>query len=168
MRLIAFTGLPRSGKDTAAALLASTYGYEKRSFAAPLKEAAAILLNRPLSEVNGDNGFDREAVMPEWGFTMRWFLQRFGTECVREQIVQDFWLRRMVISLEPDGLYVITDCRFPNERNMVKQLGGIVVELRRAGTTQSGHPSDAGVHADYVISNDGTFDELYAKIRRFA
>ncbi len=168
MRLIAFTGLSRSGKDTAAGYLIENFGYEKRAFATLLKQAAAILLNRPLSEVEGHHGFDREAVMPEWGFSMRWFLQRFGTECMRDQISKDFWLKHMEASLDHSGSYVITDCRFPNERDFIAMRGGTIVEIRRSTSTASEHVSDKGVHAHYAISNDGTFEELYTKIRRFA
>lgn len=168
MKLIAFTGRPRSGKDTAANYLAQNHGYAKRSFATPLKEAASILLDRPLWQVHGEDGFDREAILPEWGFSMRWFLQRVGTECLRQQIAEDFWLRRLENTLAPGGSYVITDCRFDNERDFIAMLGGTIIEIRRRTSIASEHVSEKGTHAHYSISNDGTLDELYEKVRRFA
>ena len=94
MNLIALTGLPRSGKDTLAGYLQGHY-FRRLAFADPLKDAAAILLKRERWEMYGEQGFDREAVLPEWGFTTRDFLQRFGTEAMRNNFGQDFWLRHM-------------------------------------------------------------------------
>ena len=173
MKLIALTGLPRCGKDTVAAWLIAHHSWTKLAFAGPLKAAAAILLNRTEDECNGVN-FDREAVMPEWGFSMRWFLQVFGTECLRNQVAQDFWIKRMYIELgswTPMAKIVITDCRFENEAALVRERGGHVIEIRRPGLVGSGHISDAGVRLtedDYVILNDGTVDDLYEQTRRLA
>lgn len=160
MKLIAFTGLPRSGKDTAAGYLADRYRYQRASFARPLKEAAAILLGCPLSHAEGWQGYDREAVMPEWGFSMRWFLQRLGTECMRDQIAKDFWIKRMRASLSRGADYVITDCRFQNEADLVRELGGVIVEIVRPGSVGSGHISDAGVKPDIQIWNGGAISDL--------
>lgn len=95
VRLIGLTGLPRSGKDTFAAHLVENHHYVRRAFATPLKAAAAILLGREMWEMEGQHGFDRNAILPEWGFSTREFLQKFGTECLRNQIRQDFWIEHM-------------------------------------------------------------------------
>ena len=90
MKLIGLTGLPRSGKDTFAQRLVLTHMYARRAFATPLKAAAAILLGHEVWEMEGQGGFDRDAILPEWGFSTREFLQKFGTECLRNQIRKDF------------------------------------------------------------------------------
>jgi len=177
MKLIALTGLPRSGKDTVAAWLIAHHGFTKMAFADPLKKAAAILLDRTEDEANGIN-FDREAIMPEWGFSMRWFLQRFGTECMRNQIDPDFWLKRMDLELlswagvqAAMAKIVITDCRFPNEAATVRNRGGKIVEIRRPGLVASDHVSDSMTFLepdDYVIYNHGTLTELYGQADRLA
>lgn len=170
IKLIAFTGLPRSGKDSAADWLCM-HGYVRLRFADPLKQAAAILLGREVWEMNGEHGFDREAVLLDWGFTTRDFLQRFGTEVMRNNFGQDFWLkhmRRRLEALAPVHGYtraaVITDCRFENEVALVRELGGIVVEIRRPGLVPSTHVSDAGVEPDVVLDNDGTLPQFAEKI----
>ena len=169
MRLVALTGLPRSGKDTVAAFLAGHY-FNRLAFAEPLKQAAAILLGRPVGEMNGDNGFDREAVLPEWGFTTRDFLRRFGTEAMRNNFGEDFWLKHMRNRLTGvHGKYVITDCRFPNEAALVRDLGGIVVEIVRPGCVKSNHASDAGAGLpDVLIFNDGTLEDLRRQVDSLA
>ncbi|CAM6004395.1 unnamed protein product [Sphagnum balticum] len=167
--LIRLTGLPRSGKNTVANYLCAYHEYSQFAFADPLKEAAAILLNRSIDECNGIE-YDREQVMPGWGFSMRWFLQRFGTECLRNQIHQDFWVMHMLNTLENHkGLkvgdkFVITDCRFPNEAAMIREMGGNVIEVRRDGTSGSDHVSDKGIAPDGVIYNNGTFEDLRLKV----
>lgn len=164
MKLIALTGLPRSGKDTVAERLVKKYGYARRAFAEPLKAAAAILLGREVWEMEGQHGFDREAILPEWGFTTRWFLQMFGTECLREQIQYDFWLRRLGNSIAGLDRAVITDCRFENEATFVHSLGGTIVQVWRPGVVGSAHVSDAGVIADSTLHNDKGVIELWDKI----
>ncbi len=159
MKVIALTGLPRSGKDTIAAILVKDYGYTKRAFATPLKQAAAILLNRRLSEMEGEDGFDREAVLPEWGFTTRHFLQYLGTEAMRNY-QQDFWIRRMLSAVIGLDRVVITDCRFPNEVDLVHRLGGTVVQVVRPGLKASAHVSDVSVQSDCGILNGGTLNDL--------
>lgn len=164
MKLIALTGLPRSGKDTIADYLCERHGFLRRRFADPLKEAAAILLGRPLFEMQGERGFDREAILPEWGFTTRDFLQRFGTEAMRNNFGQDFWIRRMQNRLHGLNRVVITDCRFENEAAMVRSMGGIVVGVSRPGTVDSGHISDAPVVVDGMIVNGSTLHALYHQV----
>lgn len=164
MKLIALTGLPRSGKDTVAEHLVARHSFVRRAFATPLKAAAAILLGREVWEMEGQHGFDREAVLPEWGFTTRWFLQVFGTEAMRHQIRDDFWLVKMRNSLAGVERAVITDVRFPNEVELVHSLGGIVVEITRPGCVRSGHVSDKGVPADRTLANEGTVLDLHTHV----
>lgn len=173
MRLIAFTGLPRSGKDTAADYLVSEYGFTRVAFADPLKEAAAILLGRPLAAMRGEGGFDREAVLPEWGFSTRWFLQVLGTECMRCQVREDFWLMRARRTIEEHvsegrDRIVITDCRFENEVGLVRTMGGLVARIERPGLAASSHVSDKPMPYDVMIRNDSTLGSLYVQLDLYA
>jgi hypothetical protein len=169
MKLIGLTGLPRSGKSTVGEYLKTHHDYFQIAFADPLKEAAAILLDRTEDEMNGIN-FDREATLTDWNFSTRWFLQKFGTECLRNQIHQDFWVIHMrkriasLIGMRADDKIVITDCRFDNEAAMIRELGGNVIEIRRDGTSGSDHVSDRGIAPDGVIYNNGTLEDLYLEV----
>lgn len=148
------------------------HGYLRLAFAAPLKEAAAILLDRPIEQMRGDAGFDREAILPDWGFSTRDFLQRFGTEVMRENFGQDFWIKHMRNRLAQmtrgHDRFVITDCRFDNEAELVRSLGGIVVEVKRPGFTGGAHASDAGVKADDTVYNDSSLYNLSLEAARLA
>jgi len=161
VKLIGLTGLPRSGKDTFASFLVERHGYTRLAFADPLKQAAAHLLGRTVDEMHGCNGFDREAILPEWGFSTRWFLQVLGTECMRQQVREDFWIQHMRNRIERTyGNIVITDCRFPNEAALVHEYGGIVVKIERDGAIRSDHVSDRGIDADLTVLNNGTLEGL--------
>jgi len=164
--IIAFTGLPRAGKDTAAQYLVDTRNFIRRQFADPLKHAAAILLNRNRWEMDGDHGFDREAILPEWGFSTRDFLQRFGTEVMRDNFGADFWVKHMRNRLQPwpGRNYVITDCRFENEAALVRELGGVVIRIVREGCVRSAHVSDADISYDGQLVNNSTRDHLGTQI----
>lgn len=163
MLIIGLHGLPRSGKDSVADIL-KTQGYTRRAFADPLKEAASVLLNRPLSQCQGI-GFDREAIMAEWGFSMRWFLQVLGTECMRLQVRQDFWINRLAVTMLTVPMNtVITDVRFENEAAMIRELGGVLVEVTRPGTEGSAHASDQPVKCDFTLHNGGTLADLQVSV----
>ena len=161
MKLIGLTGLPRSGKDTFARRLVENHSYAHRAFATPLKAAAAILLGHEVWEMNGEHGFDREAILPEWGFSTREFLQKFGTECLRDQIRQDFWIKHMQNRLQGVDKAVITDVRFENEAALVRSMGGKILEIWRPGVTHNAHVSNQYIVPDYRVDNRGTLMELW-------
>lgn len=169
MKLIGVTGLPRSGKDSFADHLVQAYGYKRMQFSEPLKQAAAVLLNRPVHEMRGEQGFDREALLPEWGFTSRMFLQYLGTEGLRG-FREDFWVHRMRMDLRMSAFdrIVITDVRFDNEVTMIHEMGGKVVQVWRPAALGSAHVSDAGVIADATVHNTGTLADLWAAADGYA
>jgi hypothetical protein len=50
---------------------------------------------------------------------------------------------------------VIDDIRFDNEALLVRDMGGIVVEITRPNTSQMAHASEAGIARNLI---DHTFD----------
>ncbi|MDO8416287.1 MAG: hypothetical protein Q7S87_08770 [Agitococcus sp.] len=64
----------------------------------------------------------------------RFIMQYWGTEYKRKKINDNYWLDRVseVLALNPLRDYVITDVRFPNEAHFVKDLGGVLIRIRRA------------------------------------
>lgn len=104
--------------------------------------------------------------------TPRKILQYFGTEIVRTgftEFLQDsnnFWVDKVKEHLHEDGSYVITDVRFKNEVEFIKDNGGVVILIKRPGFEPSNvHSSENGIEDyDIVIDNDGTIDDLKKKI----
>ena len=63
---------------------------------------------------------------------------------------------------------VVTDARFPNEGELIYELGGVVIEIQREGVdTTDTHASEAGL-PDWLIAgvviNDGTPGQLAAYV----
>jgi hypothetical protein len=161
--------------------LYSTIPVERRSFAAKLKASAAALLGLSLEEMERMKRDDHMPAVslhdPERSisgmgyrnFTMREFLQRYGTEAHREIFGEDFWVTQTLPEYDPaytEKLVVITDCRFPNEAERILDLGGEVWEVIGDNDERSNHPSDARLAEKYLmfqIRND-VRDDNYRRL----
>lgn len=127
--------------------------------------------------------------------TYREFLQKLGTEGMRDGLHTNVWINALFadykrklelvksdspkydLKVEESGEYpnwIITDMRFPNEMESVKDKGGITIRVIRPvhalsqenNATQL-HPSETALdnaEFDYVIENDGSFDDLMLKV----
>jgi hypothetical protein len=64
--------------------------------------------------------------------TAREFMQYFGSEIGRE-IYLDVWVDALERDIQKSlsGIAIIDDCRFPNEVNKIKEMGGHVIRLTR-------------------------------------
>lgn len=172
MKLIGLAGAARSGKDTVAMYLWEHCDVYAVGYADALKAAAAVLLNRTEDQMNGFDSFDREAILPEWGFTTRDFLQKLGTECMRDVIRKDFWINRVKVEIEGKSQVVVTDVRFENEADFIREQGGHIWHIYRPdpnglNAEAQAHASEAGVamvHGDRVIKNRGTLQDLEKQV----
>lgn len=172
--LIGITGRAGSGKDTVAEHLREAYGFEPMAFADPLKEAASAMFNVPLWYFH-DRDL-KEVILPEWEMSPRHMAQRLGTEAVRGTFGQDFWIKRWIQEYHtiPTGIdIVVTDVRFNNEAQAIRDMGGLVLHISRPGevaldSSAAVHASEAGVSyfssRDKTIINDGTIGDLYRKV----
>ena len=139
-KLIGIMGLKGSGKDTVAKMLPSEW--KRMAFADTLKDIVSILFGWDRNLVEGNTEYSRkwrEEVSTFWSkeldiknFTPRLALQTLGTDVFRDHFNQDIWvkvLKHKIINSNDD--IVITDVRFPNEANMIKELGGKIVQIIR-------------------------------------
>lgn len=132
MIVVGLSGYARVGKDTVADILVRDYGFEKRSFAAPIKEMLRrldpVLGTTPFGGVTVHlsqlDGYTEDEIKEgHYGPEYRRLLQQLGTDCVRAYD-DDFWIKVARHSMtNPDGKYVFTDVRFPNEANMIRGIG---------------------------------------------
>lgn len=145
-KLIAFTGLAQAGKTTAADLFCRV-GFEKFSFATPLKQMLRVLTD----------AVDKDSRPPELcGKTLREALQTLGTDWARNMIGPDIWVqvarsRLAAMLARPDIRGVVCDdVRFPNEAELIRELGGVVVLVSRPGLVQMSHASEGGLPAELI------------------
>ena len=140
-KIIGICGLIGHGKDTAAGFLIEE-GFERISFAGVLKDACANIFgwDRILLEGTTDEGREWRETVDEWwskrldipNFTPRLALQQVGTDVLRTHFHPDIWVaacERQVEMSEKD--IVISDCRFFNELQAIKNLGGTTAVVWR-------------------------------------
>lgn len=163
-RLIGITGPARSGKDTAAGVL--THGnssWTRYGFADPLKKMAMIMFGWDERDCHGDL---KDAVDEFWGISPRVALQKLGTDCVREHFGREHWIKLAQRVWDEaqrfDENLVISDVRFDNEAEWIRNMGGQVLHItRRDAEPVSDHISEAGVRVetgDLTISNNNSIE----------
>jgi hypothetical protein len=173
-KLVAFTGPAGSGKSTAASGLVYRHGFMPVRFADPLKAMAAALydqLGLAASEVRERvRGSLKDTPDPALeGITPRFIMQTLGTEwgrqTLRDSLWVDIWRARAERELRMGHSVVVDDCRFQNEADVVRELGGIVVGVFRPGGARAPeHASENGVMPDTLIANTKTEAVLDAKV----
>lgn len=165
MKLIGITGKAGAGKDTAAAALVE-HGYQSVSFADPIKEAINSMMGWNMSQWS--NREWKETPQPPLGVSPRFLATTLGTEWGRKIVMDDMWVR-LAVSRAGEHATVIPDVRFDNEAKMIKDAGGIVIEIVRPNNPYPAvnHESENGVSAefiDYTIVNDGNIADLFLRV----
>jgi hypothetical protein len=158
--LIAFTGKMGAGKSTAAKALTNR-GYTRIRFAGPLKSMMAQLgLNE--REIDGDLKELPCALLG--GKTPRFAMQTIGTEWGRDTISSSLWVDvfKHTVNKLPDYIpVVVDDCRFPNEAQAIRDLGGHIVKVTRPNLTiASLHSSEMAELPFYAVLENNT-DDIY-------
>lgn len=180
--IIGLSGYARSGKNEVANILVNEFEFEQRAFADKLREALYAL--NPMCGRDSDYS-DRpviyvQDVIDEFGwdgvketvhsYEIRRLLQRMGTEMGREVLGDTTWVDAATQNL-PERL-VFTDCRFPNEAEKVKSLGGVVIRVKRKGVDAlNDHASEVSLDKwpfDYTVRNDGDLVDLKVVVSALA
>ena len=172
MNIIGLVGFIGSGKGTVGDYLVKKHGY-----------------------VEGDTIESREwreQIDPWWSkklgrpVTPRWALQYIGTDVFRMHFNTNIWtwnVEKQILNHNND--VIITDARFPNEVNLLREMGGKIIWVKRptlpewydAALSQNKnlsydmtknypdiHLSEwawIGTPIDATIVNDGTIKDLY-------
>jgi dephospho-CoA kinase len=168
--IIGITGLAGHGKDTIGNILVEQHGYTRAAFADKVREAALAInphvrhgsVARRLADLVFVEGWDNAKQSSD----VRQLLQRIGTDMGRNLLGADVWINALFRTLDDSKNYVITDVRFPNEVDAIRQRGGEIWRVHRPNYDNgvgSDHESEQFVEkikADVVVINDGTFNEL--------
>ncbi len=196
-QIIGIIGAIGSGKDTIADYLIAEHGFKKLSFARRVKDAAAAVFgwDRDLLEgATKESREWREQVDPFWGLSPRLALQKIGTEMFRQHIRDDIWIKGVEkdLAVEPFSHFVITDCRFQNEIDVIRRASGRLIYVERGlkpdwveqaiKAYKGSEPdrkwfADQGIHvtvwstygiaeqADITIENNGSLEDLYSVVQ---
>jgi hypothetical protein len=190
--------------------------WQIKKFAGKLKQIASLLTGIPV-EMWEDQEFKKQEMPKCWNklqqsgrskvsipMTYRDFLQKLGTEAMRDGLHTNVWVNALFADYRPvcdkfeskmlqtGGNYtssicsdcdcfpkwIITDMRFPNEMDAVKERKGITIKVVRPVLNQTAyekayeethaHPSETALDNakfDYEIINDGTIEDLIEKVK---
>lgn len=184
--IIGIAGKAQAGKDTTARMIDFLRKYPKASwqtywesdipfdyednivhFADLLKYVAEYMLSIPVYTMQSMKG---KSMTFDWldGMTGREFLQKLGT-AVRNEVHPDFWTRALFIREKSNQNLIIPDVRFPNEAQIIKDHGGILIRIERPGAGAGNHISEIALDDyrgwDIVIDNVGTLEDLYKQVQ---
>lgn len=166
--LIGLTGRARSGKSTAAEHLTSTYLLEQYAFADPLRHGLMAIFNLDHTDFEGDR---KEQPLGWLDRSPRQLMQSMGTDWARNTVHSDVWVKLaeqnldyITQSLGAVTGFVVSDVRFENEAEFIRQRGGTVINIFRPDTQAvNPHISEAGITAnpaDLTLTNYGTIEEF--------
>lgn len=199
-KIVAINGTIGSGKDTFSKVFIDN-GYQRVSFAESLKDAVSVIFgwDREMLEGNTEESrIIREQEDTFWTgkmgrpVTPRWVLQNLGTDVLRKHFHDNIWLfslEKRILNMDSNKI-IITDCRFPNEVQLVRNQHGIIIEVQRElpewywdaykynlhkdtadvdliipRSLDSIHSSEYGWiginHPDFIVDNSGTLNDLY-------
>lgn len=165
----------RTGKGEVASWLVRRHGFIEVAFADALKRACVEIFGLTESQVYGDQ---KDRPDPFWNDTPRNILQKVGTECLRRGYRDDVWIKALEREIRDpaspetvDADWVVSDCRFPNECEAIREWGGKLVRIERpdAPSIATGqHASETALERwcgwDYQLINNLTLDDLHAKV----
>jgi len=153
-----------------------------KRFSGKLKEFASMLTGIPVDAL--DSQSVKKSALPrcwwtinedgEEPMTVRDMLQKLGTDAIRDGLHPNAWVNALMSdyvsthdfeknkTVYPN--WVITDCRFPNEAQAIKEMGGVIVRVDRPGVGPvNGHPSETALDNwkfDYKIMNNSDLECL--------
>lgn len=222
--IIGISGKIGSGKDTIATILKELQpqmNWEVKKYAGKIKQIATLLTGVPIEKWE-DQEFKKQMMRYEWAkktpleqfnqeghpldgvatgvmipMTYRTFLQKLGTEAMRDGLHVDVWLNALFADYERPSTWevryydevnkkgfagyeqvwgtlpnwIITDVRFPNEAQAILARGGKLIRIERDVCQKIDHPSETSLDDwnDWlcVIKNNGTIEDLKTQVAGF-
>ena len=173
-------------------------GFVPLSFADSLKDSVSAIFGWDRALLEGDTKESREfreTVDSFWSkkfskdITPRYILQQFGTEVCRNNLLDSIWVDSLERKILQHENVVITDVRFNNEIEFLKNLGATLIQVNRDvampnwydvysiedaeyfedyATKQGIHRSEyewlSNPSIDHIIENNGSFRDLELKV----
>ena len=146
------------------------YGFEKISFAGPLRRGVSELFGID-PEVLNDPAL-KEKRIKDWGMSPRELMQWLGTDILRNEIRDDFFIHSAKIGMIHKRRVVFSDTRFDNEAKFIQEMNGEVWKIegrmsKYIDRSSSGHSTEIGVDPMYIddtINNSGDLDKTMEQV----
>lgn len=138
-------------------------------FADKLKDIISIITGCKRSNLD-DQKF-KSTPLKNWNYTPRELLQCIGTGLFRNQFNKNVWVNALMNDYDISKNWLISDVRFPNELEAIKDKGGITIRVSRNNKAYfniTQHESETALDTDYfnyTIENNKTVDDLVNKVK---
>lgn len=192
MEIIGLSGFARSGKDEAVKVLVEEFGFTRVAFADKLRQVLYQLNpaigienlwcdhNVGLDNTKTWNYIYVQDIVDKYGwngyketpysYEIRRLLQRLGTEAGRQTLWDSIWIDAAFAGLPEDAKVVVSDARFFNEFEAIRERGGKVWRIERSGVgPANSHASEMEAikypYFEQTVYNDGSLEEFRDKIR---
>lgn len=169
--IIGLTGYAQSGKDSVANILVNNYGYTRVAFADPIRE-----LLYQMNPAVKDGGYRVQSTVDVYGWDVaktafpevRNMLQNLGVGA-RKTFGDMFWVQQALRQVNPEGNFVITDVRYPNEAKAIRAYKDSQIwRIKRSGVDPvNAHASETAMdeeRVDQIFVNNGTLEDLQVLI----
>ena len=126
---------------------------------------------------NIDKRFNK--IVNDVKLTPRLLLQKIGTDLFRNQLLNNIWVNSLFSEYIPDidskatyleyPNWIITDVRFPNEAEKIKEKGGLLIRINREGLIKDSHLSETSLDSynfDFVIDNNKDINYLINEVKK--
>jgi dephospho-CoA kinase len=171
--LIGIVGYERTGKDTCADYICNNYGYEKITFATPIKLISKILFNwddNILETNNKDNIDDITGIKP------REFMKWLGTDIFQYEIYnkfpdlkikqKTFWVNYVKNNCKNLNKTIIPDVRFLHEAEFIIENNGILIYINKIEKFKSYEILEILNKYQYsIIDNKNNLNQFYNNIK---
>jgi len=168
--IIGISGKIGSGKDTFAAHFIKhankVYGvsFRNKKFAYNLKKIVSVLVGIPIRDVLSREG--KLKYLPDWNMTVGEMQQKLGTEAIRNNIHRDAWVLSLFGNYDGNkDNWIVTDVRFKNEAEIVKEKGGILIRLNGDPiNSKSGDNRNMAHQSEIDLDDYQGFDYVYDNV----
>lgn len=147
-------------------LIPTTARFELKSFAGKLKEITSILCSHYVEDYERESF--KKSIDPITGITNREVLQKIG-ESFRSSLGEDIWIKALMTDYQAKkDNWIVTDVRYQNEADHIKNKGGILIRVNRNTHNNDNHKSEIDLDDynkfDFIIDNNGSVEELIKKV----
>lgn len=128
--IIGISGKVCSGKDYTSKFIKNYFpdkNFEIKHFGYDVKKITSLLTGINMKTILSRKA--KQIYLPEWGMTLGEMFQKVGTDCLRSNLHEDVWILSLFSKYSDDQNWIISDVRFNNEANYIKDHGGIIIRL---------------------------------------
>lgn len=184
MYKIAISGKANSGKNSAASMLVDNLKFKDSkdkivALADPMKQIVKMMFPEALDEcLYGPSELRAHVIsdkfMDKNGNPLTYRQALIDLGAFGRQYNRNIWLNCLVDDSNKSkdiNTYIVSDVRFLNEFNYLKQSGFFMIRILRDDFTKINDPSEMEQESildsefEYVIKNNGSLDDLHSEIK---